>query len=226
MRDLLIITPTRGRAASAQRLIDAVAATATAATDLILAVDRDDVSTYAGLTGEFTLISGPRKTCPEWSNQVAVEYAPRYRALASLGDDHVPETPGWDTALLAALDSMGGTGIAYGDDTLQHDKLPTAPVVSSDIVQALGWLFLPGLLHYYPDDVWRDLAAGAGCLAYVPDVTIRHLHYTFGTAVRDETYAHREATWAPDEAAYRAWRRDQMPADVAAVRSLRRTHGT
>src|SRR5580704_18725084 len=115
MRDLLIITPTRGRPGNARRLADAVAATCTADTELLFAVDDDDAS-YDDVPINAAMIRGPRKTCPAWSNWLAAEYGPGYRAVASLGDDHLPRTRGWDTLMLDALDGMGGTGIVYGDD--------------------------------------------------------------------------------------------------------------
>ena len=216
LRDCLIITPTRQRKDNAQRLIDSVAATATAQTDLILAVDDDDAHSYTGLrAGRARVLVGPRQTCPAWTNQIARDYGGGYRALASLGDDHVPETYGWDSLLLGAIDAMGGTGIAYGDDCLQHEKLPTAPVISSDIVVALGWLFLPGLTHFYCDDVWKALAE-PDLLAYVPEVIIRHLHFSVGTAPRDGTYAEAEPSMGADAAAYGAWYHD--PAGRLAAR--------
>ena len=221
MRDLLVITPTRGRPESAKRLADAVLATATAQTDLIFAVDQDDAS-YDSVSVHWKpgWVYGPRKTCAAWTNEVAARYGKDYRALASLGDDHVPGTPGWDSALLAAIDEMGGTGIAYGDDGLQGEFLPTAPVISSDIVAALGWMFYPPIVHVFADNVWLDLGRGAGCLRYVPEVKISHLHYTAGLSRHDQTYADRDPFWAQDEAAYHAWQRDQMAADVAKVRAL------
>jgi hypothetical protein len=223
MRDLLVITPTRGRLASAQRLIDAMASTCTAQTDLVLAIDDDDPA-YGGLAmagRRVIVVRGPRATCTEWTNRIAEQHGRGYRAFASLGDDHVPVTPGWDTALLAAIDDMGGTGIAYGDDGLQGQFLPTAPVISSDIVAALGWMFYPRIVHVFADNVWLDLGREAGCLRYVPEVRIEHLHYTAGLSRHDQTYADRDPFWAQDEAAYHAWQRDGMAADTGKIRELR-----
>jgi hypothetical protein len=219
---LLIITPTR-RLSSAQRLIDAVAMTATEDTDLILAVDDDDPAPYeSDLGGRFKLLRGPRMTCPQWSNKLAVERGAGYFALASLGDDHIPETPGWDALLLDAIGRTGGTGIAYGDDTLQHQALPTAPVITTDIVKAVGWFFLPAARHYFCDNVWKDLGEAADCLAYVPGVIIRHTHYSFGTAPADAVYLEKQSSWGADEAAWRTWQRDNMASDAEKIRRLRR----
>jgi hypothetical protein len=220
VRDLLIITPTRGRPDSARRLAEAVRATATAETDLLFAVDEDDPS-YAEMDG-LLVIRGPRATCGQWTNKLAAEHGSRYRALASLGDDHVPETEGWDAQLLGAIDDIGGTGIAYGNDTAQGQNLPTAPVISSDIVAALGWMFLPAMIHYYCDNAWKDIAGGAGCLRYVPDVVIRHLHPNYGTAPRDATYAEADPAMTADSQAYQRYCADPggLAADIAKIRKL------
>jgi hypothetical protein len=213
VRDLLVITPTRRRPGSAVRLAAACRATCRARTDLVFAVDDDDGS-YDGLdlAGAATA-RGPRRSCGEWTNLIAARYGGGYRALASLGDDHEPLTPGWDTMLLAAIDGLGGTGIAYGDDTLQGRALPTAPVITASIPAALGWLMRPGW-RYFCDNAWKALGERAGCLAYVPEVTVRHYHYTFGTAPRDATYAEAEPGFDRDRAAFAAWAAD--PAGLAA----------
>jgi hypothetical protein len=223
VRDLLVITPTRGRLAGAQRLIDAVAATATAGTDLVLGIDDDDPS-YArlDLAGRRVAVDrGPRANCAEWTNRMAARHARGYRYLASLSDDHLPETPGWDSQLIAAIEDIGGTGIAYGNDMLQGEALPTAPVMSADIVHALGWMFCPPMSRLFCDNAWKDLGQAAGCLAYRPDVIIRHLHYSAGLAPRDQTAIDGEGAWAHDEAAYHDWRRDRMAADTLVIRKLR-----
>lgn len=221
MRDLLVITPTRGRPANARRLIDAMAATCTAQTDLALGIDDDDTA-YDGTNLSSALVfRGPRMTCGEWTNKITAGLGPSYRALASFGDDHVPETPGWDALLLAAIADMGGTGIAYPDDTGQHENLPTAPVMSSDIPLALGWMFHPHMIHYYCDNVWKDLGEGAGCLRYVPEVTVRHLHPGWNTAPVDQVYAEAFPAGDHDMAMWHHWRATQMAADVATVKALR-----
>ena len=223
MGDLLIITPTRQRPGNAARLAGAVAATCTAQTDLIFAIDDDDGS-YADVNlGAAKVIRGPRATCGQWTNLIARACAGEYRALASLGDDHLPRTHGWDSALLAAIDAMGGTGIAYGDDIGQGKNLPTAPVISSGIIAALGYFFLPALAQFFADNVWLDLGREAGCLAYLPDVTVEHLHYTRGAAPHDQVYEEARDAWMPDQAAYWAWQRadDGLRADVAKIRELR-----
>jgi len=226
--DLLVIVPSRGRPARLREMITETRRLSTAATDIAVAVDDDDPDLPAyeeiaaplmGAGVRFT--AGPRKTLAGWTNHVAARHAGRYRCLASLGDDHVPRTPGWDSLLLAAIDGMGGTGFAYPDDRRRAD-IPEAVVISSDIVRALGWMCEPSLQHFRVDDVWADLGHGAGCLRYVPGAVVEHMHYSVRPGVpRDGTYADAEDRAPADHAAYERWRRERMAADIETVKKLR-----
>src|SRR6185437_10825893 len=89
---------------------------------------------------------------------------------ASLGDDMVPVTDGWDEQLCEAA---GTTGMAYPNDR-RRDDIPEAVVISTGLVQALGWFCEPSLHHWYVDNVWRDLGAGAAVLSYLPAVHVIH----------------------------------------------------
>lgn len=231
MRDIGILVPTRKRRDNAARLIKAVADTALLQTDIIFAIDDDDPS-YEGLLreekvaawveqGNIKVERGARRTCPEWTNQLALKYAGEYKALASFGDDHAPETPYWDSLMLAALDELG-TGMVYGNDTLQGANLPTAPVISSEAIVALGWMFLPGLIHFFADNVIKDIFEMINRSRYLPEVTIRHYHYVFGTAPPDITYAEAAPAWGHDEPFYFSWRGrdDGLKADAERVRRL------
>jgi hypothetical protein len=222
MRDLLIIVPTRGRPTSMARLVHALRATSQAATDLVFASDDDDeASAHAAAALGIYCVTGPRNHLVGWTNVVARHCTGRYRALASLGDDHVPCTPGWDRLLLEAIDAMGGTGFAYGNDLLQGAALPTAVAVSSNIVSALGWMCEPSMRHYCIDNVWKDLGEGAGCLAYRPEVIIEHVHPLAGKADPDATHLQSTARDAEDFAAYRHWKLWRMTADIATLQTLR-----
>jgi hypothetical protein len=223
--DLLVITPTRGRPGRLAVMLDAALGLAEARTQVCVAYDYDDPQRagYEALhderRGRVCWHTGSRMTVAGWTNRMAACYhGDSYRAFASLSDDHVPATPGWDRLLLGALDRMGG-GFAYGDDLLQGADLPTAVAVSSGIVAALGWMCEPSMRHYCIDNVWKDLGQGAGCLAYVPQAVIEHCHPGAGKAPLDATYAEEAARDTEDTAAYAAWIRDRMAADVATVRA-------
>lgn len=232
MRDLLVIVPSRGRPERLAVMLNACLSLAEADTAVAVAFDDDDAVPYRRLMLDRFLDDvrgveplewhcGPRKSLAAWTNELAAKHLGGYRALASLGDDHVPRTLGWDRLLLEALDAVGGQGIAYGNDLHQGEALPTAPVISAGIVKALGWMMEPALRHMHVDDVWRDLGQAAGCLAYVPGVVIEHRHPDAGKAPEDQVYAESLEGAQDDREAYYRWRAERMAGDVAKIRALR-----
>lgn len=208
MRDLLIITPSRGRPDRLATMLNAALDLSEAQTDVVVGVDEDDParSGYCIVVGRDRVSSviGPRMTVSGWTNHLAGLLAGGYGAVASLGDDHVPRTQGWDRLLLEAIAEMGGTGFAYGNDLHQGSALATSVVVSSDVVRALGWLMLPALSHFHVDDVWVALGRDAGCLAYLPGVVIEHVHPAWG-GPWDDLYASEAGRGPADQAAFTAW---------------------
>ena len=224
--DLLDIVPSRGRPQSIARLLDAVHGTAKAATNVHVAVDDDDeelsryeyVMKQAG--GEHDVLeAGPRKGLCAWTNEVAVRRAGEYPFLASLGDDMVPRTPGWDRALIRGIERMGGTGITYPWDGTRED-IPEAPFVSSDIVAALGWFFLPEVSHWYGDNALADLGRGAGCLRHLRAIAVDHLN-AVAQAKPDATARDNGRSLEADRDAYWQWRRERMAADIDVIVKLR-----
>lgn len=233
MRDLLVITPSRGRPERLRDMIYACMLLSEADTDIAVGIDDDDPAApwYEEIVGAFHFAyqggafftKAERRTLSTWTNRIAAANAGEYRAFASLGDDHLPRTAGWDGLLLDALDEMNdyGEGIAYGDDLHQGGNLPTAPVISAGIVEALGYVCEPSLLHFYVDHVWKDIGEAAGVLRYVPGVTVEHMHPHAGKGPRDQTYlevGEGGPRWEADLHAYHRWRNERMAADVAKVR--------
>jgi len=227
MPDLLVITPTRGRPRSLARLLDAVHSTALLDTHVIAAADNDDpcLGEYEQVMRDHAgpgdhLDVGARDSLTGWTNLIARNWAPVYPYLASLGDDMVPRTRGWDRALARAIQDMGGTGIAYPWDGIRTD-IPEAPVMSSDIVRALGWMCNPDLQHFWIDDVWADLGHGAGCIRFCRAVVVEHVHPVTGRAPKDTTNDESNAKIPADREAYFRWRATRMADDIAKVRALR-----
>jgi hypothetical protein len=230
MRDLIVIVPSRGRPGNVARFVRAVAKTSTAQTDIVFGFDNDDPDLQKSVIAAqaaaqsagvpVTVITGPRKGLGAWTNELAATFVADYRALASFGDDHVPQTCGWDKLLLDAINDMGGCGIAYPNDGIRDDVCE-AVVLSSAIVGALGWMCEPTLKHWWVDNVWADLGREAGCLRYLPDVIVRHNHPAAGRGQFDATYWEAFEGVAGDKQAYETWRAERMETDVATVRALR-----
>jgi hypothetical protein len=194
-------------------LAAAIRETATSPVDLIVAVDDDDHSGYTEADG-YVLVRGPAMGLTDWTNALASTYATSHRFLASFGDDHRPRTPGWDVALCAAIERLGGTGFAYGDDLHRGVMLPTAVVASSTVVHRLGWLCLPTTRHMYVDKVWRELGRAAGLIAYCPDVIIEHLHPVVSKAQWDRTYQAAAEFYQEDRNVFEEWERTGKATDV------------
>ena len=218
MLDVAIIVPTRARAGNVRQLIDTVTATTTAGTHLILAIDDDDTTYDEMDLRPAKVIRGPRRDVVAWTNDIAVRVAGDYRLLASLGDDHRPRTPGWVQKMLAALG--GRPGVAYGDDLHRGAALATAPVVSSAIVAALGYLAPAELTHLCLDLFAMQVGADLDHLVYLPDVVIEHCHHSAGKAPWDEGYARANAPemYAHDNAAYGRFLAGRWPDDLTRLK--------
>lgn len=222
--DLIVLVPSRGRPGNVARLVEACDRTCRATTKLYFGFDLDDpqrpASEAAVPADRHGHVSGPRKGLGGWTNYLAdMIGVPNAPYLASIGDDMVPVTDGWDEQLITGIEHMGG-GFAYPDDGRRTD-VPEAVVVSTAIVQALGWMCAPGLHHWYIDNVWRDLGTGAGCLLYCGDIHVPHLHPNVTGQPGDATYNDAAQSFNSDLAAYQRWRMRNMPRDISTVRAVR-----
>ena len=233
MRPLLIAIPSRERPDRLEIAIGVGLALAQGDVRYHVAVDDDDpqLEAYIDLLAQFrdgyvTWEQGPRKSLAEWTNWIAKTHMQQYYAIGSFGDDHVPETDGWDTMLLDYLHEIGGTGFVYPDDKRRQD-VPEAVFITTDIIQKLNWMCLPDLHHFYVDNVWADLGSATGTLYFAEDVVVRHDHYLVNTKVnRDDTYIAAEDWLGQDEQTYNTWRANRengMASDVRKIRELVRS---
>jgi hypothetical protein len=219
--DLMVLVPSRGRPQNVKRLVEACTRTCRAGTRLAFGFDDDDPALQASIMAadgaEFS--TAPRMGLAKWTNALSDQYL-HVPYLASLGDDMVPMTIGWDVMLLDAQHLIGG-GFTYPDDRRRHD-IPEAVVIDTRIVKGLGWMCEPTISHWYTDNVWRDLGAGAGCLKFVPDALVVHKHPNVkGGDPPDATYSDAAAAYNTDLAAYQRWRLKRMAADTETVRRVR-----
>lgn len=232
MADLLVIVPSRGRPQSVARMVEAWRATgALDVAHLVWAVDADDpeIDGYRqAVPAEAGSAPVSRYEVPEWMpmvrklDLVATDAAETYPMLGFAGDDHRPRTHGWATRYISELRALG-TGIVYGNDRIQGERLPTQWAMTANIVRALGRMVPADVEHLYSDNSVLDLGRGADCIRYLPDVVIEHCHPVAGRGVWDRGYerVNSRRQYARDHAAYQRWRAERMVADVAAVRAIR-----
>jgi hypothetical protein len=223
--DLLMIVPSRGRPQSVPLLAQAWTDTHAEA-KLLVCVDDDDptMPAYVDACVEHgvEILVGPRRRLGPTLNEVAVRYADSWTALGFCGDDHRVRSVGWDVRMLAELDRLGH-GIVYGDDLIHGPNLPTAVVMSSTIVSTLGYMCPPGLIHLMLDNTWKAWGEGAGCLSYLPDVVIEHVHPLVGKAPTDAGYdeVNAPSMYAVDGATYQRYADSGgLAADVEKIRHL------
>lgn len=144
-----------------------------------------------------------------------------YKYVGFMGDDHCPRTPKWDARMNAVLEAMG-TGIAYGNDLMQRETLPTAVFMTADIVQTLGYMAPPMLKHLYVDNAWRDWGQGIKRYQYLDDVIIEHMHPQADKAEWDEGHirVNGPEMWDHDVEAYRVYCADHELGDLTKLRAL------
>lgn len=225
---LAVVMPTRGRPERFAEFIEAFTATRyDKGTKVIACLDSDDPTAdeYPPLhadVGWYRTGTG-RGFAPRLSVE-ALHCTDEFEAIASFGDDHLPRTPAWDAKLCVNLATMGG-GVVYPNDGYQGVRCATAPVISSKIVDALGWYSPPCLSHYWVDDFWMDLGDALGRLRYLGDVLVEHMHPAAHKAEADPTYDNEAHHAEADRVAWELYRHGvaddgltQFQADVLRVR--------
>jgi hypothetical protein len=222
--DLVVIVPSRGRPNAVAEMAEAFEQTCTTNVRLWFAVDEDDPAAdkYAAAMAKRAVVAvTDNESMVDALNKAARYFAtggpPHFAAIGFMGDDHRPRTKGWDRAYLDALTSL--PGIVYGNDLIQGVKLPTQCAMSASAVRALGHMAPPPLTHLYVDNYWLEIGQAAGCITYLPDVVVEHVHPVGGTAEWDAGYrrVNSRAMYGRDQAAYAAYMAEHRDRDVLAL---------
>lgn len=217
---LIVIVPTRSRAANCRRLIKSFEKTADNA-DLLFVTDGDD-DTYDGFNwhGHGAATISPRASLVQKLNKTAQNVVDSYDTVMWLGDDHVFVTEHWDTLMLKILDGMGGSGWVYPNDGRRAD-VPESWMVSADVIRELGYMANPMLYHYYIDNAVAELGRRSSLIRYAKGVVIEHKHYSVCKTTRyDSLYKETElACGEHDLKVFNEWRAgNQVAAEVSRLR--------
>lgn len=195
--ELAVIVPSRNRPQAVHQLATSFASTCSSWTSLILVVDEDDqdleeyrdavASVYPTYAAIQLLVQGDGGNMITGCNVGAARALEMTSgAIGFMGDDHRPRTRGWDRAYIDTLKAK--PGIVYGNDLLQGEYLPTQFAVSARIVENLGFLAPPTLVHLYMDDYWLRMGRLCECVTYLPDVIVEHMHPAAGKVDSDAGY--------------------------------------
>lgn len=231
MTELLVIVPSKGRPhAVAQMVRSWLDTDAYEHARLVFAIDADDPTYPRYFDAElpqaadtlvyFQTLSAWRPMVPKLNEcaRLAALADDRFPMIAFMGDDHRPRSKGWAARYIGELRRLG-TGIVYGDDRVQGEKLPTQWAMTSDIVTVLGRMVPADVEHLYCDNSILDLGQAIDRISYLPDVVIEHCHPVAGRGAWDAGYqrVNSREQYARDHAAYRAWRQQGLRLDAARI---------
>ena len=116
-----------------------------------------------------------------------------------LGDDSRPITEHWDTLAIERL--TGWNFVSTNDGVFAPKKASGATVWSGDLLRAVGWLYAPGLKHFFFDDVWEHIGKTCGVWTVDMSILVQHDH-DLVTGRLDNMNEAKNAFWANDIPAY------------------------
>jgi hypothetical protein len=212
----LVILPSRGRPQNVERCVNALKDNSLIS-DFCVAIDDDQSDLYPRLDGVIYEVN-PRLRVNGTLNLVATKYADQYKTVSFIGDDHLVRSKDWDKALAEPINAKG-YGLAYGNDLLQGKNLATAAMMSTNIIEILGFMSPPQLIHLFIDNFWMVLGLNIGSLYYFENVIIEHLHPYAGKAEIDEGYVEANSTErvSADEREFARYMADEFENDLKKV---------
>ncbi len=126
-----------------------------------------------------------------------------------LCDDEFIYSAGWDKTLIAAA---GTKYIAHANDQWQSSKRQHLFVTfGGDLIRFIGFWALPGLWHWFHDDVFENLSNGLPTSKFCKDVMGEHKHYLAGKAKKDDTYKSGESRNGQDHMIFQRWMATEYP---------------
>jgi hypothetical protein len=191
MSEMIILVPSRGRPGNAVELLAEHERLSTHS-DLLFVIDANDpehdaYESKVGVDKCITIQNDTRGMAyPINKAASAIVKENKYKYFAFLGDDHRPRTAEWDHLLIQAMQKR--PSMAYGNDLLQKERLPTMIAMTSDIVKALDGMVPPKMKHLYLDNFWKKLGQDLNTITYLDHVIVEHMHPIAGKAEWDEGY--------------------------------------
>lgn len=230
-RPLVVLVPTRSRPHRVAHLVDAFRDTsAFHAAELYFIIDADDMRHDQYVDSIKNADGANMVVLPTWQpmvpklNRVAREFMWSHKAIAFMGDDHLPRTAMWAHMLVQRHRADGlKSGIIYGQDGFQNERLPTWWSMDSRVVQALDGRMVPApVQHLFCDNVVKELGERSGTLCYDERILIEHMHPVIGKGRMDAQYerVNRPKQYESDGTLFHTWLRDEADQDATLVRNV------
>jgi hypothetical protein len=216
----LIIIPSRNRVANTERAIKAIKETASIS-DISIGLDADNHEIYPRFDGVIYEVNPQtEKRMNGTLNLLSTRYANMYETVYFMGDDHLPITKGWDERLYQPIKERG-YGVSYGNDLYQGQNLPTAVMMSTNIIKSLGFMSPPEQIHMFLDNFWKAVGEKLKSIYYFDDVVIEHLHAYVGKSELDEMYlsVNNEEVAGNDGKKYHEYMYSKFDSDIAKLKS-------
>lgn len=147
------------------------------------------------------------------ANKYSIDYG--YQFIMFIGDDHRFRTPHWDKIILDQI-WESKLCVAYCNDLLQGQNLPTQVIMSSKIIKALGYMALPELKHLYIDNFWKEIGENLNSLIYFNNIIIEHMHPGANKAKMDEHYERVNSKEIDnhDRNVFLKWKNEKLSEDI------------
>jgi hypothetical protein len=224
MGSLLTICSTRQRPARCSEMIDSYEKTTSSKSSrLVVYVWEKDpsLSDYQKIKitdPRVTIEYGKDRSMVDVLNYFSTAKYPDMDYYSEVNDDHVFVTPGWDKAMMDAIDRKNnGFAIAYG----WTDGFPTATMHGGKVVRALGYFFPKEYLHTCVDLWLEEIHKGTDILVHLPHVMIEHKHPIFKKADWDTVYRESSDNELPlDKKVFDDWCIKQKESDIAFIKSF------
>jgi glycosyltransferase involved in cell wall biosynthesis len=142
---------------------------------------------------------------------------PREAWYGLLTDDEIMKTPGWDIEIPKAADKGF---IAHGNESKQaENRIHSCTVLGGELVRTIGYPCIPGLWHWYIDDMWEGIARDHNLRRWCKHILCEHRHYLYGAAPKDKTYEAAEIKAGQDRQIYQYWLNNIYPQVSARIKS-------
>ncbi len=142
---------------------------------------------------------------------------PNEKTYGIITDQSRPQTPGW----ASKLEAEAGSGLMSMCNTTKNRVNPrshlrriTTTCMGGDFVRAVGWVWLPRVVHLYGDDAWEDIGYALNIIRYMPEVVIMALLKRDGEVPIDANHSRKwqgKSYMATDAQEFADWKEKEFP---------------